>query len=105
IPHDAGHQHTLACVLGRCEPGDEHGQRRFRARFDALLCAPLPDLEPHLRWALSEVRGAVKAGTVSGLDWVQLLDELSIWDRGEEHRRNRDVRDIWAEEYLQSVHQ
>jgi CRISPR type I-E-associated protein CasB/Cse2 len=77
--------------------------RRFRRRFDAILQAPLPALEPHLRWALSAIADGVERGTVSGMDWVQLLHDLSIWDRGEEHRRERDVRDIWAKDYLDAV--
>ncbi|HOT37801.1 MAG TPA: hypothetical protein PLT86_14160, partial [Candidatus Latescibacteria bacterium] len=101
---------TLPEVLARCEPLDEDGRKRFRTRFDALLCSSLSSLEPHVRWALGEVALAVAghvlhARDVKGLDWVQLLDDLSIWDRGEEHRRGRDVRDIWAETYLKSVRQ
>ncbi|MCG3173125.1 MAG: hypothetical protein GMKNLPBB_01303 [Myxococcota bacterium] len=95
----------LPVVLGRCEPRDENGRKRFRQRFDALLCSSLSSLEPHLRWALGEAARAVAgrvphARDVNGIDWVKLLDHLSIWDRGEEHRLERDVRDIWAEKYL-----
>jgi len=96
---------TLPRVLGKCEPHDEHGRRRFRARFDSLLCSPLSSLEPHLRWALTVVAEAVQKGKCPGLDWVQLLDHLSIWDRGQEHRLERDVRDFWAEDYLKAVHE
>jgi hypothetical protein len=106
VPHvrpDSGLGPTLPAVLGRCEPPDERGLR-FRTRFDALLCTTLSGLEPHLRWALGEVAGRVAHGRdVGGLDWVQLLDDLSIWDRGEEHRRERDIRDIWAETYLNAT--
>ncbi|HQF87678.1 MAG TPA: type I-E CRISPR-associated protein Cse2/CasB [Acidobacteriota bacterium] len=113
VPHirtDSGTGPTLPEVLARCEPLDEDGRKRFRTRFDALLCSSLSSLEPHVRWALGEVALAVAghvlhARDVKGLDWVQLLDDLSIWDRGEEHRRGRDVRDIWAETYLKSVRQ
>ncbi len=104
-PDDPVARPTLPHVLGRCEPRDEHGRARFRTRFDALLCSPLSALEPHLRWALSVVADAVKKDRCSGIDWGQLLDDLSIWDRGPEHRRERDVRDIWAEKYLNAVHQ
>lgn len=103
IPHIQGGE-ELPSVLGRCEPYDPpdfKARKRFRDRFDALLCSSLLSLEMHLRWALGEVD---KAG-VKGIDWTQLLDDLSIWDRGEEHRRRRDVRDIWAEKYLQSIKQ
>jgi hypothetical protein len=118
---------TLARLLGRCEPPHTACQhaallssappdreparrqfleaRRYRRRFDALLQSTLSGLEPHLRWALSVVTKAVAGRVrwvtdVSGVDWVQLLDDLSIWDRAEEHRRERDIRDIWAEAYL-----
>ncbi|MBX3382057.1 MAG: type I-E CRISPR-associated protein Cse2/CasB [Phycisphaeraceae bacterium] len=99
---------TLPAVLGVCEPRDEHGQKRFRQRVDTLLCTPLPALEPHLRWALGEVAKAMQGRTshargLTGIDWARLLDDLSIWDRGEEHRRRRDVRDEWAEAYLNAA--
>ena len=94
---------ALAQVLGWCEPREPYRKESFRRRFDALLCTPLGGLEPHLRWALSVVRKAVAAGHTQGIDWVQLTDHLSIWDRGEEHRLDRDVRDIWAEQYLEST--
>jgi len=77
--------------------------RRFRRRFDALLSTPLGALEPHLRWALSMVTYAFEKKKCRGIDWIQLTDHLSIWDRGEEHRLHRDVRDIWAEQYLTST--
>lgn len=113
VPHirpDSGVGTSLPEVLGRCEPHGENGHRRFRTRFDALLCSSLSSIEPHLRWALGEVARAVAesvphAPDVKGIDWAQLLDDLSIWDRGEEHRRRRDVRGIWAESYLKSVKQ
>lgn len=101
----------LPAVLGLCEPRDlpEFKSRgRFRTRFDALLCSPLSALEPHLRWALGEAAQVVQARAphargVSGIDWARLLDDLSIWDRGEQHRLQRDVRDIWAEAYLNAA--
>lgn len=96
---------TLSRILGQCEPHDEHERRRFRTRFDALLCSLLSALEPHLCWALSVVAGAVEKKRCPGLDWVELLNNLSIWDRGEEHRRDRDIRDMWAKDYLDAVHQ
>lgn len=101
IPHAQGQ--TLASLLGRLEPREEHDQQRFRCRFDALLCSPLPVLEPHLRWALALLADAAVRGTFPGIDWVRLLDDLSIWDRGEAHRRDCDIRDIWAEDYLTAV--
>jgi CRISPR type I-E-associated protein CasB/Cse2 len=94
---------SLPLVLGQCEPREEHGRRRFRTRFDALLSSPLSALESHLRWALSIVADAVDSGKCPGLDWALLLDDLSIWDRGEEHRHERDIREIWAEQYLKAA--
>ena len=89
IPHVRtdllGDRPTLARLLGRCDPRDDHGRERFRRRFDALLCSSLSGVEPHLRWALSVISDAVARRTFVGMDWAQLLDDLSIWDRGEEH--------------------
>lgn len=133
VPHirpDSGAGPSLPEVLGRCEPprpacrdveplisavpDREPAKSQFiaackhRRRFDALLCSPLSGLEAHLRWALGEVARAVAgqvphARDVKGIDWVPLLDDLSIWDRGEQHRLKRNVQDIWAESYLKAV--
>jgi hypothetical protein len=116
VPHirpQSGPGPTLPAVLGVCEPNDPPDYKardRFRRRFDAPLCSPLPALEPHLRWALNELARAVAgrvphARGITGIDWGRLLDDLSIWDRGDEHRRHRDIRDIWAEQYLNATHQ
>jgi hypothetical protein len=111
VPHirpGSGAGASLPEVLGRIEPRDGDGRKRFRTRLDTLLCSALFCLEPHLRWALGEVAWGVAghvphARDVKGIDWVQLLDDLSIWDRGKKHRRGRDVRDIWAEAYLNAA--
>jgi hypothetical protein len=104
IPHapcERDGPNTLAVILGREERRlPEPGIKRFRQRFDSLLCTPLSGLEPRLRWALSIIRQAVIAGRAKGIDWVQLTDHISIWDRGEEHRLERDIQDIWSEQYL-----
>jgi len=103
IPHAPATESppSLATVLGQLElRRDADARRRHRARFDALLRAPLSAVERHLHWALSLVEGAVKKGACKGLDWARLTDDLSIWDRGPAHRKGRDVRDIWAEDYL-----
>ncbi|WP_428939783.1 type I-E CRISPR-associated protein Cse2/CasB [Fontivita pretiosa] len=111
VPHvrpTDGHGPVLAAVLGLCEPQDPpefKGRDRFRIRFDTILCSSLSNIEMPLRWALDQIARAV-AGRIShergvrGIDWAQLLDDLSIWDRSEEHRRHRDIRDLWAEQYL-----
>ena len=109
IPHVRGEDHatrTLPVMLRRCEPQDEHTKKRFRNRFDALLCSPLSALEPHLHWALQEIaqagaRRSPHARDISGIDWVQLLDDLSKWDRGEQLQRSPDIRGQWAKQYLQ----
>lgn len=109
LPH-VGSRDGLPLVLGFCEPRDPpdyKARKRFRTRFDALLCTPLSVLEPHLRWALGEICKALAgraplAQGITGIDWVQLLDDLSIW---EEHRSERDVRDEWAERYLSATEQ
>lgn len=103
LPHVEGNGGSLAMLLGAFEPTEEQVQRRYRARFDALLQADLSDVEPHLHWALRIVADAVEKKRCPGLTWAQLLDDLSIWDRGDEHRLRRDIRDIWAEEYLKAV--
>ena len=103
LPHAPEPPANLPAILGRCEPVDDHGRPRFRRRFDVLLCSPLGQLEPHLRWALSVARAEIVARRVTGLDWVKLTDHLSIWDRGAEHRLERDIRDLWAEQYLNAT--
>lgn len=93
---------ALPLLLGRRERDldDCKSSQRFRDRFDALLCSPFASLEPHLRWALSEAAHALKADNAPGLDWAQLLDDVSAWDRGSEYRRKRDIREHWADQYL-----
>jgi CRISPR type I-E-associated protein CasB/Cse2 len=92
---------VLAVILGREERRLPVGpaRQRVRQRFDLLLSATLAELEPRLRWALAVVRDAVIARRSTGVDWVQLTDHLSIWDRGEKHRLGQDIQDIWAEQY------
>lgn len=98
---------SLPQVLGSCEPQDDSARGRFRTRFDHLLCSPLSSLEPHLRWAVGEVARQVAGDpvhgpSIRGVDWVQLLDDLSLWDHG---RRNQSKRtqDFWAEAYLNAT--
>jgi len=96
LPHIRDPGATLPSVLGRAEQRQRE-PKRFRLRFHALLLAPLARLETHLRWALSVARHAVAQGHEPGIDWVRLLDDLPLWDRGE------DVRDQWAESYLSHI--
>jgi hypothetical protein len=95
VPQDCA---FLPVVLGKCEPRNAFARQRYRRRFDALLQAPLAAIEPGLRWALSVV-----ARRASGVDWVRLLNDLSKWDRGEEHRPGKDVREEWACQYLEAA--
>jgi hypothetical protein len=108
------HEHAqLARVLGRRERAlrNRDDRERFRQHFDALVQSPLSSLEPHLRWALSVVREAAGRKQEAGIDWIRLLDDLRLWARGPDkqdkdwNRRERDIRDIWAEEYLKTVNQ
>ena len=111
LPHVGGEQAELALLLGRRERAmrKEADGKRFRDRFDALLQAPLCGLEAHLRWALSAMRGAVAQKQAEGVDWVRLLDDLRLWARGPDRqdqdrkRRQCDIRDIWAQDYLNAV--
>jgi hypothetical protein len=118
LPHVVGPAGELPVILGACERRkNPYDRPRFRRRFEALLCAPLGHIEPHLRWGLAAVRGEVVARRASGLNWVQLTDDLRKWDRGQEHlageaelwdggaerRLARDVRDRWAEQYLNAT--
>jgi CRISPR type I-E-associated protein CasB/Cse2 len=84
---------SLARRLGRIRlPAKE--KERFRNRVDALLMAPLARLEPHLRWALGAISHSADQSAPPGLNWAELLDDLSRWERREK------VRDRWAEEFL-----
>lgn len=103
VPHVNEESAQLPAILGRFEPRHNHDGPRYRRRFDALLCAPLSAIEPHLRWGLSVVRDECRLRRIAGLDWAKLTDHLSIWDRGSEHRLEQDVRDIWAEKYLNEI--
>jgi hypothetical protein len=111
IPHVNSESNAgagLPQILGLLEPYEERSRNLFRNRFDALICSNLTSLEPHLRWALGEAsRAAAGSGhrnqAAAGMDWVQLLDDLSIWDRILDHgkfHRSFDVRSIWAEKYI-----
>lgn len=102
---------NLATILGyieRRDHSDDYDQKRFRDRFDALLCAALDTIEPQLDWALGVVRAAHGKGQVPGLDWAQLLDDLWQWERFEKRYLSEDdreadvydIRDEWAMHYL-----
>lgn len=87
LPHEPGM--TLARQLRNREPSEPREQERFRRRFDWLLSLPLADLQPALSWAL----GRLSAAPRLSLDWVNLTDDLSAWERS-------SVRQKWAEQFL-----
>lgn len=98
---------SLPMVLGSREPRDDSARARFRTRFDYLLCSPLSSLELHLRWAVGEVARQVSGQSIHapdtrGIDWVQLLDDLSLWDHGRLNQAKR-VQEFWAEAYLNAA--
>lgn len=86
IPHSPGK--TLADQLRRCQPTEERARRRFRQKFDELIASPLHQIEPALRWALDQTASAGLA-----LDWAQLTDDLSTWER-------ENTRLTWARQFL-----
>jgi CRISPR type I-E-associated protein CasB/Cse2 len=86
VEHQCGAE--LALRLGCCRPAEDRAAVAHRKRFDQLLTLPLAKMEHQLRWALGQV-----ASRNLSLDWVQLTDDLSIWER--EATRLR-----WAEQYL-----
>ena len=65
---------TLARQLGRLHL--RHTESRLQQSFDSLLLLPLERIEPALRWALTRL-----ADPSAGLDWVQMTDDLSIWEQ------------------------
>lgn len=89
IEHSSGE--TLACQLRRCQPNEEKAKDRFRQKFDEMLTLPLDKIEPALRWALDIV-----ASKDLKLDWINLTDDLSIWEP-------ESTRLKWAEEFLKSL--
>jgi len=86
IPQSPGD--TLARQLRLCQPIKDPARERFRQRFDRMLVLPLDKIEPALHWALDLV-----ASTGRELDWVQLTDDLSIWER-------ESTRIKWAYQFI-----
>ena len=86
LPHAAGA--TLAGQLGKLPRQEERAKDRHQQRFDEMLLLPLSGIEPALRWGLTLI-----ADNGKKLDWVQLTDELSQWEREETRRK-------WSMEFL-----
>jgi hypothetical protein len=130
VPHvrpESGLGPSFPAALGRCEPCDPpeyRARNSLRRRFDAIVASSLSGIEPRLHWGLREIARAVAgrvphARNVIGIDWVLLLDDLSLWDRVfnlddtrqksrlNSHERlvhcretHRTPQDLWACEYL-----
>lgn len=81
---------TLARQLGRLLLADDRARTRHQQRFDELLLLPLAQIEFALQWALTVIGGR-------GLDWVQLTDKLSVWER-------EKTRLKWSNEFLGLTH-
>jgi len=81
---------TLALLLGgvHIHIQDKQTKGRHQQRFDELLLLPLAQIEPALRWGLTQI-----ADNGKGLDWVRLTDDLSIWER-------EQTRLKWSGEFL-----
>lgn len=86
LPHKPGGR--LPVLLRRCEPTDPKKRERFQRNVDDLLLANENELEHHMKWALKELAEA----NVS-IDWVMLVDDLSIWHRA-------STRQQWTSLYL-----
>ncbi len=82
---------SLALQLRRCEPNEKEKRKRFRRKFDELLSASPDNIESLLQWALKEL-----SAKQLKLDWVQLTDDLSKWEK-ESTRLN------WAKSYLHTT--
>ena len=81
---------ALAGQMRRCQPHEEQPRKRFQQKFDEMLSLALDKIEPALRWALEQVASAGRK-----LDWVQLTDDLSFWER-------ESTRLKWAEQFLKT---
>lgn len=89
VPHE--HGQAFAGQLARALPNEPSVRRRSVARMDALLQLPLAELESPLRWGLDQL-GASRRG----VDWVELTDDLSIWER-------EGTRLRWAEAFFREA--
>jgi CRISPR type I-E-associated protein CasB/Cse2 len=88
IEHSPGH--TLAWQLGRCRCDKKAEEDPLAKRFDRMLTLPLAKIEPGLQWAID-----LMATKGLKLDWVELTNDLSFWER--ESKRLK-----WAQEFLKS---
>jgi CRISPR type I-E-associated protein CasB/Cse2 len=78
----------LARQIAKCRPVSSPSKERFAEKFDRLLTLPLSAIEPDLQWAL----GLIESHGLK-LDWAQLTDDLSLWER-------ESTRCKWASQFL-----
>lgn len=88
VEHAVGR--SLAGQLARCRQRRELELDRVAARFDQMLTHPIEQIEVSLRWSIE-----LLASQGLALDWVQLTDDLSSWER-------ETIRLRWAEQFLRS---
>ncbi len=86
LPFEKG-EHIMTLLAKRRKQLDNDKRDRFDKRVDEMLVQSLDTIEPHLRWALREI---AKLGS---LDWAQLTDDLSIWER-------QTTRQKWINQYI-----
>jgi CRISPR type I-E-associated protein CasB/Cse2 len=70
---------------------ERRGSGSIEARFVALLSASLEDIAPHLRHAVALLRA-----DDLGIDWSQLLEDLSFWSHPAGRVQRRWAADFWA---------
>jgi CRISPR type I-E-associated protein CasB/Cse2 len=88
VPLECAAGDTLARQLGRCQPPRDEDRNRFCRRFDQMLSSPLDAIEFPLGWCLGEL-----AHRDMKVDWVHLIDDLSIWERDSTRLR-------WSRQFL-----
>ncbi len=87
IPFEKG-EHIMTLLAKRRKQLDNDSRDRFDKRVDEMLTQSLDTIESLLRWALREI---AKLGMP--LDWAQLTDDLSIWER-------QTTRQKWINQYI-----
>jgi len=84
---------SLGDVLGQTAPRRREDLLRERRRIDSLLRAQGRPLEACLRQAVCRLN---RAGVA--LDWVQVLQDLTLWDRPWKPTQTK-----WARDWLQAM--
>lgn len=99
IKHAQKDFNSFAKLLGKNKP-KENDWTKFKNHFDSILNSSLDNIEYHISWGLSILYIAAKKNKNITLNWVQLIDDLSIWDRGKEHRKKIQIQVEWAKQFL-----